>query len=191
VSAPLFPLFLKLTGRRVVLVGGGAAATDKLRYLLQAEAEVTVVSPEVTDAIAAAPVALVRRGFRDSDLDGAWLVIAAATPEVNRMVAASGERRRIFVNAVDDPASASAYAAAVLRRDQLTLAISTGGAAPALAALVREALDALLPADLSSWFAAARGARLEWVRDRTPMRERRPALLRALNRIYEARARSA
>jgi uroporphyrin-III C-methyltransferase/precorrin-2 dehydrogenase/sirohydrochlorin ferrochelatase len=188
---PLFPLFLKLAGRRVVLVGAGAVATEKLRHLLDAGADVTVVAPDIAAAIAAAPVTLVRRAFEAADLDGAWLVVAAAPAGVNRQVAAAAAERRIFVNAVDDPASASAYAAAVLRRDQLTVAISTDGAAPALAGLFREALDALMPRDLAEWFATARRARAQWLKDRVPMTERRPLLLQALNRLYEDRARTA
>jgi len=191
VAAPLFPLFLKLAGRQVLLVGAGNVATEKLRHLLDAGADVTVVAPEIAPAIATAPVTLIRRGFEPTDLDGAWLVVAAAPADVNRAVADAAADRRIFVNAVDDPASASAYAAAVLRRDQLTVAISTDGAAPALAGLFREALDALMPRDLAEWFGAARRARAEWLKERVPMRERRPLLLQALNRLYEDRARTA
>jgi uroporphyrin-III C-methyltransferase/precorrin-2 dehydrogenase/sirohydrochlorin ferrochelatase len=190
-AAPLFPLFLKLAGRRVVLVGAGTVATEKLRHLLDADAAVTVVAPDIAPAIAASPVTLVRREFEAGDLDGAWLVVSAAPPEVNRAVSAAAAERRIFVNAVDDPPSASAYAAAVLRRDQLTVAISTDGAAPALAGLFREALDALMPRDLADWFATARRARADWLRERVPMRERRPLLLQALNRLYDERARTA
>jgi uroporphyrin-III C-methyltransferase/precorrin-2 dehydrogenase/sirohydrochlorin ferrochelatase len=175
----------------VVLVGAGVVATEKLRHLLDAGAAVTVVAPDVAPAIASSPVTLIRRGFEARDLDGAWLVVAAAPPDVNRAVAAAAADRRIFVNAVDDPASASAYAAAVLRRDQLTLAISTAGAAPALAGLFREALDALMPRDLAEWFATARRARAQWLEDRVPMSERRPLLLEALNRLYDDRARTA
>jgi len=185
---PLFPLFLKLTGRRVVLVGAGPVAAEKLRHLLDAGAEVTVVAPDVVPAVAAAPVTIIRRAFEPGDLDGAWLVVAAAPPEVNREAAAAAAERRIFVNAVDDPASASAYAAAVLRREQLTVAISTDGTAPALAGLFREALEALIPRDLSTWFATARRARAGWLEERVPMPERRPLLLQALNRLYDERS---
>jgi uroporphyrin-III C-methyltransferase / precorrin-2 dehydrogenase / sirohydrochlorin ferrochelatase len=187
VATPLFPLFLKLENRRVVLVGAGTVAAEKLRHLLEAGADVTVVAPEIGPAIETAPVTIVRRGFEAADLDGAWFVVAAAPASINRVVAEAAAQRRIFVNAVDDPASASAYAAAVLRRDQLTIAISTDGVAPALAGLFREALDALLPRDLADWFATARRARAEWLKAQVPMRERRPLLLEALNRIYEGR----
>jgi siroheme synthase-like protein len=187
----LFPLFLKLAGRPVVLVGAGLVATEKLRHLLDAGADVTVVAPDIAPAIAATQARIVRRGFEAADLDGAWLAVAAAPPEVNRAVAAAAAERRIFVNAVDDPPSASAYAAAVLRRERLTIAISTDGQAPALAGLFREGLESLIPRDLAEWFATARRARAEWLRDRVPMAARRPLLLQALNRLYEERARIA
>ncbi|MGH9346127.1 MAG: precorrin-2 dehydrogenase/sirohydrochlorin ferrochelatase family protein [Vicinamibacterales bacterium] len=187
-TGSLFPLFLKLTGRHVVLVGAGTVGAGKLRHLIDAGADVTVVAPEVAPAVAAAPVRLVRRAFEPADLDEAWLVVAAAPPAVNRLVAAAAAERRIFVNAVDDPASASAYAAAVFRRDRLTVAISTGGEAPALAGLVREALDDLVPDDLATWFETARRARAAWLDERVPMPERRPLLLQALNRLYAKRS---
>lgn len=187
----MFPLFLKLAGRRVVLVGAGPVAADKLRHLIDAHADVTVVAPEVSPDVAAASVTIVRRAFVPADLDGAWFVVSAAPPAVNRQVAAAAGARRIFVNAVDDPASATAYAAAVFRRDALTVAISTAGAAPALAGLVREALDALVPQDLASWFDTAAGARREWIRHQVPIAERRPQLLEALNQLYDPSRRGA
>jgi uroporphyrin-III C-methyltransferase / precorrin-2 dehydrogenase / sirohydrochlorin ferrochelatase len=187
VAAPLFPLFLKLAGRRVVLVGAGRVAAEKLRHLLDAGADVTVVAPDVAPEVAVAPVRIVQREFRPADLDGAWLVVSAAPAAVNREVAAAAEERHIFVNAVDDVACASAYAAAVLRRKELTVAISTDGVAPALAGLFREGIDALIPRELSQWFAASRRARAEWLKNGVPMRERRPLLLLALNQLYAGR----
>ena len=186
----LLPVFLNLTGRQVVLVGGGHVATAKLRQLLAAEAAVRVVAPDVAREIrqsalsAKGQVTLLQRPFEPEDLDGAWLVVAAATPDVNRHVSEAAEGRRVFVNAVDDPANASAYLSGVVRRDGVTLAISTSGAAPALAALLREGLDALLPRDLASWVWQARVERLAWRRDGVPMEARKPRLLRALNALY-------
>ena len=187
----LLPLFLNLTGRSVVLVGGGPVATAKLRQLVAAGAWVTVVAPEITDEIAAAVarhpgVTLAKRPFVPADLDGAWLVVAAATPEVNRHVADVAETLRIFVNAVDDPANASAFLSGVVRRDGVTLAISTSGAAPALTALLREGLEALLPRDLAAWMWQARAARVAWRRDGVPMEGRKPRLLQALNDLYRS-----
>jgi siroheme synthase-like protein len=186
----LLPLFLNLTGRDVVLVGGGPVATAKLRQLLAAGARLRIIArdpPEMRDIVAgAAPPqpSVEQRPFEPADLDGAWLVVAAATPDANRQVADVAESLRIFVNAVDDPANASAFLSGVVRRDGVTLAISTSGAAPALTALLREALDALLPRDLGAWVWQARAARTAWRRDGVPMEARKPRLLQALNELY-------
>jgi len=184
VSVELFPVFLKLASRKVVMVGAGRVASGKLGALLAAGAEVTVVAPAISPAIAAAPVAVVRRAFTAGDLDGAWLAVAAATPEVNREVAAAAEERKIFVNAVDDPASASAYTGGVLRRGGVTIAVGTEGRAPALAGLLREGLEAVVPDEIETWVRAA-----VWLKERqraegVPMSERRPRLLEALNELY-------
>jgi uroporphyrin-III C-methyltransferase/precorrin-2 dehydrogenase/sirohydrochlorin ferrochelatase len=187
----LLPLFLNLTGRTVLLVGGGRVATAKLQQLLAAGARVRVVAPEISEEILgvaardeAPAVHTARRGFTPADLDGAWLVVAAATPEVNRQVADVAETQRVFVNAVDDPANASAFLSGVVRRDGVTVAISTSGDAPALTALLREGLDALLPRDLAAWVWQARAERAAWRRDGVPMEQRKPRLLGALNAIY-------
>ena len=183
-ALPLHPLFLKLVGRPVLLVGGGPVAVGKLRGLLDAGAIVTVVAPQIHAEIARAKVHLKERAFVAEDIDGAWLVIAAAPPEVNRAVLAAAEARRIFVNAVDDRASATAYAGSVLRREGVTVAISTAGQAPALAGLLREGFEALLPGDIGVWMRTAVEQRAKWLASRLAMGERRPALLKALNDLY-------
>lgn len=186
-SADLFPTFLKLAGRRVVVVGGGPVAASKIASLLAAQAAITVVAPDVVDEIVQSGVEVVRRRFVPADLDEAWFVVAAAPPEVNRDVAAAGEARHLFVNAVDDPAHASAYLGGVVRKHGVTLAISTDGRAPALAGLLREGLEATLPEDLREWMAAADAARQEWRNTGLPMTARRPQLLAAINALYAAR----
>ncbi len=186
-SAALFPVFLKLAGRRVLVVGGGPVATSKIDALVAARAAITVIAPVMTPGIDASPVTRHRREFRPDDVEGAWLVVAAATPEVNREVARAAEARGVFVNAVDDPPNATAYLGGVVRRAGVTLAISTNGQAPALAGLLREALDAVLPADLDRWMAEARAIRPRWIAKRVPMADRRPQLLRALNALYARR----
>lgn len=187
----LFPVFLKLDGRRVLVVGGGPVAAGKLPALLEAGAEVTVVAPSVVPAIAEAPVTVLRRPFGPQDLKGVWFVVAAAPPDVNRKVARAAHAQNVFVNAVDDVESASAYAGAILRRAGVTVALSTDGAAPALAGLLREGLDRLLPEDLDTWMACARETRREWLAAGVPMHERRPLLLRALVELYEGSGSSA
>jgi uroporphyrin-III C-methyltransferase / precorrin-2 dehydrogenase / sirohydrochlorin ferrochelatase len=174
-SSPLFPVFLKLRGRRVLLVGGGPVARGKLAGLLEAGARVTVVAPEVRPESEAADVTV------------RWLVVAAAPPEVNRAVAAAAEDRGVFVNAVDDPAPASAYTGGVLRRGGITIAVSTEGRAPALAGLLREALEAVIPDEVASWVEEAQRLRERQKAEGVPMGRRRPLLLEALNRLYAAR----
>jgi siroheme synthase-like protein len=183
----LYPAFLKLAGRRVVVVGGGPVAAGKVAGLVAAGAAVDVVAPVVRPEIEREHVTVHRRDFQASDLDGAWYVVAAAPPDVNRRVLAAGDARHVFVNAVDDPDHASAYAGGVVRRNGVTIAISTGGRAPAIAGLLREALDAWLPGNLDDWMTAADEARRQWKKDGVPMDERRPQLLEVLNRLYERR----
>jgi uroporphyrin-III C-methyltransferase/precorrin-2 dehydrogenase/sirohydrochlorin ferrochelatase len=184
----LFPLFLKVAGRVVVMVGGGPVATGKARALAEAGALVRVISPTLTadlDALALDQAWEVRRReFAPPDLEGAWLVISAAPPAVNRAVSEAAEARRLFVVAVDDPPSASAYGAGIVRRGAVTVAISTAGQAPALAGLLREGIDALLPQELPAWVDEARRLRPGWRAEQLPLGERRPRLLAALNRIY-------
>jgi uroporphyrin-III C-methyltransferase/precorrin-2 dehydrogenase/sirohydrochlorin ferrochelatase len=184
-STELLPVFLKLGGRKVLLVGGGRVAAGKLPALLASGAEVRVVAPLVRDEIASAAVTVERRPFAADDLDGVWLVVAAATPEVNRAVAEAAEERRVFVNAVDDPASASAYMGGVLRKGGITIAVSTEGQAPALAGLLREGLEALVPDEIEAWAREAAALRRRQRAEGVPMAARRPRLLESLNRLYE------
>jgi uroporphyrin-III C-methyltransferase / precorrin-2 dehydrogenase / sirohydrochlorin ferrochelatase len=188
-QAPVFPIFLRLTGRPVLLIGGGRVAASKIEGLLRAGAKVTVVAPEIRSELEREGVTLLRREFEASDLDGAWFAVAAGTHAVNRQVAEAAEERHIFVNAVDDPPSASAYAGGVFRRGNLTVAISTNGDAPALAGLVREGLEALVPDEIETWLELSRGQARLWRESGVPMEERRPLLLTALNRLYAERAR--
>jgi siroheme synthase-like protein len=182
----LFPTFLRLSGRAVLVVGGGPVAASKLAALAAAGAALSVVAPDVCAQIRDSGVPIVRREFVESDLDGVWFVVAAATPEVNARVARAAEERRVFVNAVDDPPNASAYLGGVVRRDGVTVAISTDGRAPALAGLLREGLDSLLPADLDRWMETAQSIRHTWKATGTRMNERRPQLLDALVGLYTA-----
>ena len=184
----LYPVFLKLAGLPVVVVGGGSVAASKLDGLLEAGASVTVVAPQICAAIRARDVTIVERTFRPAHLTGARWVVAAATPEVNREVATAAAARGLFVNAVDDTSAATAYLGGVVRRGDVEIAVSTGGLAPAIAGLLREALDAVLPHDLDRWMDVAKQARADWKAARVPITERRPLLLRALHRLYEERS---
>lgn len=146
---PLFPLFADLQQRPVLVVGGGMVAERKVEALLKAGAQVTVGAPE----LAAGLVGLRDAGrithhagpYREAWLDGVWLVVAATSDVVvNRLVAAAAAARRIFVNVVDDAQLSSFHVPAVIDRAPLTIAISSGGAAPMFARLLRERLEATL-----------------------------------------------
>jgi len=188
VSSQLFPTFLKLKGRPALLVGGGKVAAGKLRSLLDAGANVTLVAPQIREELELPGVILIRRPFEARDLDGQWFAIAAAPGAVNREVAQAAEERRIFVNAVDDLSSASAYLSGVVRKAGITLAISTEGRAPAIAGLLREGLEQLLPDDLVDWVALSERLRIRWLTDQVPISERRPLLLRALEQLYATKS---
>jgi siroheme synthase-like protein len=182
-EANLYPIFLKLEGRRVLVVGGGAVAERKIASLVAAGARIHVVAPEATDRIRRlARDGTVRwdaRPFEDTDADGAWLLIAATSdPRVQMQAAGSAEARRVFAIAVDDPANASAYSGAVVKRAPFTIAISSSGATPALTRLVREIIEEVLPAE--NWVEQAKRLRAKWVAERTPTSDRFAELVKAL-----------
>jgi uroporphyrin-III C-methyltransferase / precorrin-2 dehydrogenase / sirohydrochlorin ferrochelatase len=179
----LMPVFLKLGGRTVLVVGAGTVAERKIAALLEAGATVRVVAPGAIDAVQA----LAREGrvewrarrFEDADLDEAWLVMAATDDaEVQRLVSDAAAARRVFCIAVDDPAHASAYSGAVVRRPPFAIAISSSGAAPALTRLVREVVEGVLPGD--DWIEHARALRARWLAEGTPMQDRFDQLVREL-----------
>jgi len=145
------PIFLDLRGRRCLMVGGGDVATRKTDLLLQAGGAVHAVAPELGDGMQA----LVDSGrveyrageFRESDLDGAQLVIAATDNRpVNARVAQQADARGIPVNVVDDPALCRFIVPAIVDRSPVVAAVSTGGSSPVLARLIRGRLEALIPA---------------------------------------------
>ena len=142
----LYPLYLDLRGKAVLVVGAGRVAARKVEALLAAGARVTVVAPEVSeefDTFAGQPGLNIKvRPFTADDLAGVWLVIAATgSADVNRLVFEGAERAHILCNVVDEPDLCTFQVPAVVRRGLLQLAISTGGASPALAAHLRRRLE--------------------------------------------------
>ena len=143
-----YPVFLDLRGRRAVVIGGGAAAEQKVRGLIAAGAHVTLVSPDVTPALTdlgrRGEIELRRRGYHDGDLAGAWLAIAAVNRTVNAAVWAEAERLGVPLNAVDDLEHSSFIAPAIHREGDITVAVSTGGKSPALAVRLRQRIARLV-----------------------------------------------
>ena len=144
-----YPVFLNLRGRRAVVIGGGAVAEQKVLGLLSAGAHVTVVSPETTPRLAELAVAggidLRRRPYRSGDLAGAWLAIAGTDDRAaNAQVWAEAEREGVLLNAVDDLGHCSFIAPAIHREGSITVAVSTSGKSPALAARLRQRVARLV-----------------------------------------------
>ncbi|MGH3148329.1 MAG: precorrin-2 dehydrogenase/sirohydrochlorin ferrochelatase family protein, partial [Rubrobacter sp.] len=129
----LYPIFLNLSGRRCVVVGGGEVAGRKARKLLQAGAEVVVIAPEIHPDLTRAGLETQQRAYRDGDLEGAHLAFTATdSREVNAAVALEAGERGIPVNVADRPSDGDFARPSTLRRGRHQVAVSTGGASPAL-----------------------------------------------------------
>lgn len=150
----LYPIFVEMKGRRILVIGGGHVSTEKVRGLLASEADVTLVSPELNDElrehVEAGRIRHVERAYQDSDLDGGYELIMVATDDgaINAEVAAGSKKRGIWVNAADDQKHCDFILPSVVRKGKITLAASTSGASPALARRLREELDAYLTDDM-------------------------------------------
>src|ERR1700728_3768611 len=168
-----FPAFFDLTAQKVLVVGGGEVASRKLALLSRSGAKVTLVAPEIRPEIAAqaaaGEISVVVREFVPSDLEGARLVIVATSRRaVNRWIAALSEARGIPVNVVDDREASRFIVPAIIDRDPVLVAISTGGASPVLARRLRERLDAIIPkrlGDLAAWLQELRAGTRRKLRD--------------------------
>jgi uroporphyrin-III C-methyltransferase/precorrin-2 dehydrogenase/sirohydrochlorin ferrochelatase len=167
----LYPIFADLTGRRVLVIGGGEVAERKIGMLLRAGAVVDVVATRLSDALRARK----QRGelshralqFTPQQLDDVWLVVAATDDAaLNQRVAAAAAARQKLVNVVDDAALSTFQVPAIIDRSPLLIAVSSGGSAPMLARLVRERLERALAPSLGTlaglldrWRARIRAAR--------------------------------
>ncbi len=147
-STPLFPIFLNLHDQPCIVIGGGAIAARKARALLDAGARVTVVAPELGPEMTrlSASLHVIAGPYRPGDLAGHRLAFAATDdPEVNSAVYAEAEAAGIFVNAADDPEHCRFLVPASFDCGPIGVAVSTGGASPALAREVCAELEAALP----------------------------------------------
>ncbi|NQV87688.1 MAG: siroheme synthase, partial [Woeseiaceae bacterium] len=160
-SVDYFPAFLNLRDRSCLVVGGGPVAERKLRLLASAGALVTIVAPEISEAITILAKEgehrLVWRQFRSTDVLGKWLVVSATgDPAVEQTVYRFATDAGIFCNGVDNVANCSYITPAIVDRSPIVVAISSGGAAPVLARKVRAQIEMLLPTGLSRLAALAR-----------------------------------
>lgn len=152
----LYPIFINLSDRSCLIIGGGKVAQRKIETLLEYKARVLLVSPVVTDVIDKwAQQELIvweRRAFEPADLKGIFLVfIATGDSHINKKIADLCRERGIMVNAVDDPENCDFYVPAILRRDSLCIAVSTEGKSPLLAAKLRNELDRTIPSAYGDW----------------------------------------
>lgn len=152
----LYPVFLKLENRRVLVVGGGKVAEEKLDAVLRSATQVTVIAPEITARIAEWARQGLLRHLAEEYREGAaldyFLVITCTDSEaVNRKIFEECRRAGILCNAVDDPSYCDFYASAVVRRGDLQIAISTGGSSPALAQRIRKQLEREFGPEYGSW----------------------------------------
>jgi uroporphyrin-III C-methyltransferase / precorrin-2 dehydrogenase / sirohydrochlorin ferrochelatase len=185
----LLPIFLKLEGRRCLLVGAGTVALEKIGSLLRTGARLRVVAPQARAEIrvlaAEGKIEWVARAFEPSDLDGNdldgnFLVIAATdSTEVNATVYREAVARNIPCNSVDDIPNCDFFFGSVVSRGDLQIALSTAGESPAVAQRLRREIDALLPADLGPWLAELGQLRRE-VLATQPRGEERRLLLHEL-----------
>jgi uroporphyrin-III C-methyltransferase / precorrin-2 dehydrogenase / sirohydrochlorin ferrochelatase len=168
-----FPVFFDLSGQKVLIVGGGEVALRKVSLLERTGALLTVVAPQIAPELmeraAAGKLKLAIREFAPDDLDGARLVIVATSRRaVNRWIAKLSESRNVPVNVVDDREASRFIVPAIIDRDPVLVAVSTGGTSPVLARRLRERLEALIPTrigELASWLKALRRAARQKLRD--------------------------
>jgi precorrin-2 dehydrogenase/sirohydrochlorin ferrochelatase len=165
-----YPVFIDVRDRRCVVIGGGHEGEGKALKLLECGARVVVISPEVADGVRelaeVGKVDWIQREYRPGDLEGAFIAIAATNNnQVNRQIAQEAEQRNVLLNVVDVTHLCTFIAPAVVKRGEVTVAVSTGGASPALARKFREELSGSSPgsrhgvmewADLAPLLAEAR-----------------------------------
>jgi siroheme synthase-like protein len=156
----LFPAFLKLTNRRVLVVGGGSIAAQKIPGLLEAGAQVHIVSPklsaQLSDRVRNQKITWSPKSFDSDDLNGAFLVIAATSlRDLNAQVYREADQRNILCNAVDDIDHCHFYYGSIVQRGDLQIAISTNGKSPALAQRLRKELEQQFGPEYQHW--------LEWL----------------------------
>ena len=164
---------LDLEGQSCLVVGGGEVALEKARGLLDCDAGVTVVAPRVVDELRELPLEVLERRYCTSDLDGRFLVVAATSEAgVNRRVHRDAQARSLLCNVVDVPELCSFILPAVLRRDPIAIAVSTGGASPALAQRIRDDIDDLVTDEHAELARKLRELR-PWVRTHYPTYEAR------------------
>lgn len=165
-----YPVHLDIRNRKCVVVGGGRVAERKVKHLLECGAEITVVSPQLSPElqrlVQRGQVAALQREYRETDLAGSLLVVAATDDRrVNQAVARDARRKNLLVNVVDDPERCNFIVPSVVRRGNLVVTISTGGDSPALARWLRLQFEEMLGPEYASLLALIADVRDELKRE--------------------------
>jgi precorrin-2 dehydrogenase/sirohydrochlorin ferrochelatase len=162
----LYPIFLNITNRKVVIIGGGEVALRKIRDLLKAGARISAISPVFHQDILKLSdehgdnLELIEREYREGDLFDTSLAFSATDdPEINRRVFDEAEKKNIFINSADDPPNCSFIVPSSSQRGDLILALSTGGASPAMSARLRRELESHIPDNIEKILEVLREAR--------------------------------
>lgn len=179
----MWPIFIDLNGREVLVVGAGEVAARKISDLILARARVRVVAEtanaQIRKLAETSAIRLDLRSFDTRDVDDAWFVISATgVPAIEKSVFDECQRQKKFVIAVDDLAHASAASGSVIRRHPFIVSISSSAEVPAMTRLLREVLERVLPEE--TWIQKARELRAEWKKSGTPMASRFEELVRAV-----------
>jgi siroheme synthase-like protein len=169
----LYPIVVELARRPCLVVGGGLVAERKVEGLLAADADVTVVSPVITELLsahcAAGRIRHHPRPYRLGDLQGMALVFTALDdPEATRAIVAEAQALSVWLNAADDPAHCSFILPGVVRRGALTIAVASGATSPAVTRALREHLDSVLGAEWTTLAVLAAEARHDLQAARRP-----------------------
>jgi precorrin-2 dehydrogenase/sirohydrochlorin ferrochelatase len=187
----LFPAFLKLSGRRCLVVGAGPVGEEKIEGLLRAGAEIRVLAPRATPRVRAlARAGKIRwepRQFRTGDLRGIFLLVAAtSSSKLHEKIYRQARRRAVLCNIVDDPPHCDFYYGALVQRGSLQIAISTGGYSPALAQRLRKQLEKQFSQEYELWLEELGAAREKLFTESIDPKRRRRLLHRlASQRSFE------
>ncbi|HXX57875.1 MAG TPA: bifunctional precorrin-2 dehydrogenase/sirohydrochlorin ferrochelatase [Thermodesulfovibrionales bacterium] len=184
-----YPLFLDLNGRRCLVIGGGRVAERKCLPLMNSGALVTIVSPSLTKRLEGYKIkGLVKhkkREYRSSDIKSSFLVIAATnSEEINRQISRDAEAADKLLNVVDQPALCNFIVPSVVRRGLLTIAVSTGGASPAMAKAIRKELQQLYGPEFSRFLGLMKKLRSKAMKEITNRKQREAFLKELADRLF-------
>ncbi len=168
----LFPIFINLRGKKCLIIGGGEVAERKIEDLLQYEAAITIVSPQVTDKIRtwveSGIITYLSREFEEDDINGIFMVFAATNNSlVNQEIAALCRKKDVLLNAVDDPLNCDFFIPSILRHNSLVIAVSTEGKSPLYARKIRQDLEKIISEEYGE-FVDILGQQREYIKNMVP-----------------------